>query len=1674
MKFDDFEYDVQSGIYVGRDKGTPAGYMDGAESYLKRILGDAADLGIFSPELKSAVKDWPSMYHLSPYRATILDCLDLRKRESRVLELGAGCGAVTRWLGESFQEIHAVEGNYHRAGVAKLRCRDLNNVKVYTGNFLDLEINSSFDIATLIGVLEYSHMYHPLYKGAPHKAALSTLQLVFKALKNKGALILAIENKFGLKYFSGSREDHTGKHFDGIQGYPRADSAFTFSAVEMEQLLESAGFSAVEFHLPFPDYKLASTVINGNELPSKYFLHNWIETPFPDRSAGNRSLLFNESLAVRELAKSNMLKDLANSFLIVAYKGERESVCEEIGLPEQKWVAKHYSLGRHSSFNKKVALIKSDENNLEVSNVPVVALNNDKSTCNNIFNHELTAENYYPGDQLLFNVFELFASDNFDKRFSGLIEKLISFLIEEYSVGRNDKNGIPLIRGEAFDVLFWNIIVEEGSGKWKVIDKEWSFRGALPVDFILWRNLFHLILRHNDYLKEPLNDRTMISFIIDNISKYYPSFNEDAYNRANRMEDIFHYYVSHGKLPEIKVLPVGEAAELPGDRSRFDNCDIYNNDVPLNVPAFMNNQADTQRKVSIIIPVFNNVKYTMQCLDALASNTGYVPYEVIVVDNGSTDGTKELLGTIKGDIKVLTNETNLGFAIASNQGAKVADGDYIVFLNNDTIPQTGWLEAMVREADGSGDIAIVGSKLLYPDDKIQHAGVVFSAREQGYSIYHIYRGVDKDHPAVNYRREYNAVTAACMLVRKNIFIDMGMFDEDFINGYEDVDFCLKVRESDYKIVYTPDSVVYHYEEKTEGRLSYGEHNTQQFLRRWNGKIKTDDYTKALEDGFRIEYLPGKGMKFCAVEWSDETKKLILEAVKSKEQYDYQRVIKLCNQVVEKDAANTYALQLMGEVHETLGNLEDAERCYSKLVSLDDSFETVYSLAIIKKGLNKFEEAILLFQKIIPSAPDGEAMEVHINMADCKTRLGKFDEGTDHYTKAIQINKEDERPYIGLAVIETRNKNSKAALDYYRRALEINPGSSKAIAGIGIIEFAEGNKEKAFARFKEALDISEDDITSLALLIQVSFELNTLSVAIIYIEKYLNFHPADMDILYKHAEICCELEKMEEAEESLQKILLFAPEREDALTLLKSIRGKRVMCKRNKSSAKCKEADTTEKGNNNMKKVAIVRGANLNKWEMQNYEPLMDRYDITAFTTTEGCFDTSQIKFPIEKLAFSSQGLLLHMEGLEDRLSGVDLVYSADITYEFSAQAVRAKAMHGCKVVCLEWENIPFNYEEHEVASNIKETVRNGADHFIAVTGRAKEALVLEGVPEERIDVVPMGIDISRFSPSESAGLDYRRRLNIDISEIVVLFIGRLVWEKGVIDLIHAAGRVLRDEELNSVPIRFLLAGNGQEIKPLRERAERLGISDRVIFLENTPYQDIHKLHNTADIFVLPSISTRTWQEQFGMVLIESMACGKPVISTYSGSIPEVVGDAGILVQPNDHMSLYLSIKRLLSDKSLRYDLAKKALNKARDEFDSIKVAEKVNDIFNKVLSGQTSSKTIVSFCDQGLKEWNEGEKERGLESVCNGFEKNPDNKEALDLIMQMGMEINRQDIIEKSLREYLMYHPANFDALNNLAEVLFKKESIEAAEDELKKVLLFDPDNARSLNMLGKMRAKTA
>ncbi|MEI9475281.1 MAG: glycosyltransferase [Deltaproteobacteria bacterium] len=256
--------------------------------------------------------------------------------------------------------------------------------------------------------------------------------------------------------------------------------------------------------------------------------------------------------------------------------------------------------------------------------------------------------------------------------------------------------------------------------------------------------------------------------------------------------------------------------------------------------------AKAQKKkasVSIIIPVFNKPDYTKQCLDALAKNTPQGTYEILVVDNASTDGTRDFLKQLPFEAKIITNEKNLGFARACNLGAKAAATDYLLFLNNDTEPQPGWFEPLLKVVDTDTSVVAVGSKLLFPDGTIQHAGIIIvddKANNDPLLARNNHVNKPAAAPEANETTLYQALTAACVLIRKAAFDKVEGFDEEYWNGYEDVDLCFKLQEQGGKLVYQPASIVIHHESKSgTERFAKAQENIARLHGKWLGKITPD-------------------------------------------------------------------------------------------------------------------------------------------------------------------------------------------------------------------------------------------------------------------------------------------------------------------------------------------------------------------------------------------------------------------------------------------------------------------------------------------------------------------------------------------------------------------------------------------------------------------------------------------------------------------------------------------------------------------------------------------------------------------------------------------------------------------------------------------------------------------
>lgn len=251
--------------------------------------------------------NWAVYYYLTNLRKNILNWYPFEK-ESSVLEIGCGMGAITNMLCEKCGDVTAVELSKRRATATLLRCRERDNLEIIVGNLNDIQFEKKFDYITLIGVLEYQGAYTETDN--PFHDFLAEIK---KLLKPNGKLLIAIENKYGLKYWCGAREDHTGVPFEGMNQYTVTNRKVrTFARKELERLVKESGFGNTFFYYPMPDYKLPTVVYSEQSLPEGECMHNLEPYYVPDRN----TLVADEMVLYRDIIKNGVFEFFANSFLV--------------------------------------------------------------------------------------------------------------------------------------------------------------------------------------------------------------------------------------------------------------------------------------------------------------------------------------------------------------------------------------------------------------------------------------------------------------------------------------------------------------------------------------------------------------------------------------------------------------------------------------------------------------------------------------------------------------------------------------------------------------------------------------------------------------------------------------------------------------------------------------------------------------------------------------------------------------------------------------------------------------------------------------------------------------------------------------------------------------------------------------------------------------------------------------------------------------------------------------------------------------------------------------------------------------------------------------------------------------------------------------------------------------
>lgn len=474
--------DIHENVWHPRDAGSAFVYTDGeeVEARLLEVVRATKDRSSLSLELAARITDWPSRYHLSPMRANLLRPITPLLRGT-TLELGAGCGALSRFLGELGGVVVAVEGSPARAKVAAERCRDLANVSVVCERIEDFDCRAQFDAIVLVGVLEYARVYG---KGADPIRDL--LDICARNLAPHGSLIVAIENQLGLKYFAGAAEDHALLPMHGINDTYDPKSVVTFGRHELEMLLSASGFHDLQVLLPLPDYKLPLSIVFPRACTGKdecfnlsTFLAN---TTFADAQKP-KTPLFSLERAWPVVARNRLATDLANSFLVVARRAPSAlPICHEFG----DILVKHYNVLRRPEFCKETTILAKN-GGLFVTKEPLTAVRPSAAPIS-----------------VFWEEGEYVAGELWSDRLASILNRpgwtpsdVARWAKPWLDELRNKSSGegiSSLLPNNFLDAVPYNLIRDE-AGTFRFVDLEWVTNAKPELGYIVFRGLYWAIVR---------------------------------------------------------------------------------------------------------------------------------------------------------------------------------------------------------------------------------------------------------------------------------------------------------------------------------------------------------------------------------------------------------------------------------------------------------------------------------------------------------------------------------------------------------------------------------------------------------------------------------------------------------------------------------------------------------------------------------------------------------------------------------------------------------------------------------------------------------------------------------------------------------------------------------------------------------------------------------------------------------------------------------------------------------------------------------------------------------------------------------------------------------------------------------------------------------------------------
>ncbi|NBH25190.1 class I SAM-dependent methyltransferase [Lachnospiraceae bacterium] len=459
-------------FYPGKDL-----YSDGEiEDKILSIVKNAAHVEY--PSIIEESRSWPILYHLSSLRGNIVDWLPIKPTD-KVLEIGSGCGVITEKLAEKAKSVTCVDLSAKRSRINAYRNQDKDNIEIHVGNFSDIEpsLGEDYDFACMIGVFEYGQSY--IHTKTPYE---DFLKIMMKHVKKEGCIVIAIENKFGLKYWAGCQEDHAGTYFCGLEGYPEGGSARTFTRPGLEKIFKNCGVKNYSFYYPYPDYKFPTVIYSDRRLPHQGELTDNIRNFDRDRM-----VLFNEKYVFDGTIQDGLFDVFSNSYLVmiggeadtcyVKYSNDRAGKyalrTDIVDTPDGRVVRKipmnEQAAGHIRGMKQAYELLKD---RYEGSGLSINAC-------------QITGEGYaqFPYEkgvtleELLDECLERDDMEEFHRLFDRYYE-LVSYGSEK-----------PVTD---YDLIFANILVD--GDKWTVIDYEWTMKRQIPPQEIAFRAVYCYVL----------------------------------------------------------------------------------------------------------------------------------------------------------------------------------------------------------------------------------------------------------------------------------------------------------------------------------------------------------------------------------------------------------------------------------------------------------------------------------------------------------------------------------------------------------------------------------------------------------------------------------------------------------------------------------------------------------------------------------------------------------------------------------------------------------------------------------------------------------------------------------------------------------------------------------------------------------------------------------------------------------------------------------------------------------------------------------------------------------------------------------------------------------------------------------------------------------------------------